>query len=229
VVIIKIFPIGLISATSDTGILDSIVYDFFEPNNGCSDNYQFDILTSMFQNRIMLTRKKSEKTLVIEYRFENILDREFRQIEHFIESVDESLTPFWIIDFSKGQTPDSIANSSGDWLVSIKNTRLFSIIANQKAHRVFIKWGKSWKEGTVVTISTNSSIVVDVDTNNYGNLSLANANLHAMIYPMYEVYVMQNSLANLKTTVYIPESININQSGGWMRSGSLSFVSKYKV
>ena len=225
----NIFPMGLVAATSDSGTLDGISYNFFEPNAGCSDNYQFDILTSVFQNKIMLTRKKSEKTLIIEYRFDNIFDREYRQIEHFISAMDESLTSFWVVDFSKGQSPDSIAASGSDWLVTIDNTRLFSIIANQKANRAFIKWGTTWKEGQVITITTNTSMVVDVDTNNYGNLSLANANLHAMVYPMYEVYAMQGTLANLKTTIYVPEKINIDKSGGWMRSGSISFVSKYKV
>jgi len=225
----NIFPLGTVADSSDSGTIDSIVYNMFEPNAGCSDNYQFDILSSMFQNKIMLTRKKSEKTLVIEYRYDNIYDREYRQIEHFLENVDESLTSFFVVDFSKGQTPSSITNSSGDWVVAIDNTRLYSTITNQKAYKAILKYGTSWKEGTIISLSLNTSITVDVDTNNYGGLSLANANSYAKVYPMYEVYAMQNSVANFKTTVYIPEMVNILQAGGWMRSGNISFVSKYKV
>jgi len=224
-----LFPIGTISASNDSGTMDSIGYNFFEPNAGCNDNYQFDILTSMFQNKIMLTRKRSEKTLAVEYRYDNIFDREYRQIEHFLENIDESLTSFWVVDFNKGETPSSVTDSSGDWVVAISNTRLYSIITNQKAYRAFLKYGNSWKEGVVNSISTNTSITVDVDANNYGNLSLVNANLHATLYPMYEMYAMQNSVSNLKTTVYVPAMLNINQVGGWMRSGNISFVSKYKV
>lgn len=225
----NIFPIGLIASASDSGTIDGISYNYFEPNAGCDSNYQFDVLSSMFQNKIMLTRKKSEKVLSIEYRYVNIFDREFRQIEHFLDEVDESLTSFFVVDFSKGQTPSSITNSSGNWVVAIDNTRLFSAITNQKAARAFIKYGNSWKEGPVELVSTNTYITVDVDTSNYGNLSLTNANLYATLYPMYEVYAMQNSSQNLKTTVLLPESISIAQPGGWMRSGNVTFVSKYKV
>ena len=225
----QIFPIGTIAAASNSGTLDGISYSMFEPNNGCSSNYQFDVLTSMFQNKIMLTRQKSEKTLAIEYRYDNIFDREFRQIDHFIETVGESLTSFFIVDFSKGQTPTSVTDSTGDWLISINNTRLFSTTANQKGYHAFIKYGTAWKEGTVLSLSANTSITVDVDTNNYGNLSLVNANLFAMVYPMYEVYMIQGASTNFKTTVYIPEIVRLNQPGGWMRSGNISFITKYKV
>jgi hypothetical protein len=225
----NIFPIGLVAAASDQGTLNSISYDMFEPNDGCNSTYQFDILTTMFQNKMMLTRKKSERVLTVEYRYNNILEREYRQIEHFLSEMDESLTSFWLVDFSQGQTPTGIVESASDWIVSLDSTIRYSTTTNYKANRAFIKYGSSWKEGSVVGISTNTSVTVDVDTSNYGNLSITNANLYAMIYPMYEVYAMQNSLSNLKTTVYVSKDISLNQNGGWMRSGNISFVGKYKV
>ena len=222
----ELFPIGTIANSSDSGTIDGISYSFFEPNSGCNSFRQYNILSSLFQNKVMSTRKKTEPVLNIEYSYDNIFDREFRQIEHFFDNVEESLTSFYVVDFSKGQTPSSVTVSGDDWVVAIKDTFLFSAVANYKANRALIKYGKSWKEGTISALTTNTSITVDVE---YGNLALASANLYGMVYPIYEVYAVANSIANLQTTVFIKDTINILDIGGWMRSGKITFTSKYKV
>ena len=72
-------------------------------------------------------------------------------------------------------------------------------------------------------------MIVDIDTNKYGALSLTNANAEAMVYPAYTVYVMKGSLSALKPTVFIDGSISTSGYGGFMYSGSIQFISKYKV
>jgi hypothetical protein len=152
-----------------------------------------------------------------------------RQIQHFVDDHDDALTSFYFVDLSNGITPTSVTNSSGNWLVAIDNTRLYSTVSNEKADKAFLWNGNSWKEGDIDTITTNTSIVVDVDTNNYGNLSLVNANLDAIVYPMYQVYFSQNVLSNFKTGPYIDENITTSKDGGYMYSGIVHFIGKYKV
>lgn len=225
-----LFPIGSLSANSDTGTIDSITYSFFEPNNGCISNRVYNTLVTQFYDQTMLARKKALPHLTLQYTYDNIWDREFRQIEHFIDEMEDALNPFWVIDLSKGSTPTSVTDSGGDWVVAITNTQLYSTTANMKAHRAFVYNGVSWKEGPVTSINTNTNITIDVDTSDYGNLALATANLDSIVYPMYEVYVPPNILQNFRLGPFIDEDRgSTSVDGGFMRSGTVSFISKYKV
>ena len=51
----RIFPLGTVSAASDTGTIDSITYSFFEPNSGCVSNPVHNILTTRFEDQMLLT------------------------------------------------------------------------------------------------------------------------------------------------------------------------------
>jgi hypothetical protein len=225
----KIYPIGTISAASSSGAIDGISYSFFEPNDGCYSIKVHNILTTQFENQTLLTRKKSNPFLTFEYSYDNIFSREMKQIQHFVDDHDDALTSFYLADLSNGITPTSVTDSSSNWLCAIDNTRLFSTVANEKANKAFIWDGNNWKEGDIDTVTTNTSIVVDVDTNNYGNLSLVNANSSGIVYPMYQVYFMQNVLDNFKTGPYIDEKITTSKDGGYMYSGSVKMVGRYKA
>lgn len=223
----NLFPIGTISATSDSGTLESVSYNIFEPNNNVVSYPIYDILVSKFENQTPLTRKKKDPYLMIEYSYSNIFTREYRQLKHFIDVMDDALTSFYIVDFSEGQTPTSVTESGGDWIVVIDNTRLYSTTTNHKACRAFIWNGRSWKEGPITSISTNTSVTVDVDTSNYGGLSVTDANSNGMIYPIYTVYFAQESISNFKPSTFIPGKISTSKDGGYMYSGTLTFISKY--
>jgi len=224
-----LFPIGTIAAASDSGTLESVSYSMFEPNNDVISYPIYDILVSKFENQTPLTRKKKDPYLMIEYSYSNIFTREYRQLKHFVDVMEDALTSFYIVDFSAGQTPTSITDSGGDWVVAIDNTRLYSTVTNSKACRAFIWNGRSWKEGPITSISTNTSITVDVDTSNYGGLSVTDANSSGMLYPIYTVYLAQESISNFKATNFLPGTISTSQDGGNMYSGTLTFISKYYV
>lgn len=224
-----IFPIGTISANSDSGTIDGISFDMFEPNNGCRSQTIHDILVEKWNNMSITTRKRSLPMIIITYKYYNIYTKEFRQIERFVYDKDDALTSFYVIDFSKGQSPSSITNSGGDWVVAIDNTKPYSTNANMKSHHVFIWDGRSWKEGPVNSIVANTSITVDVDTSNYGNLSLSDAQAGAFIYPMYTCYFGQSALVDFEQTIFIDGKINTSDIGGYMYSGTLNFSGKYKV
>ena len=223
-----LFPIGTIAASTSQGTIDGVSYSMFEPNVRCSSQEIHTILNTLFEQQIMLSRKKAEPMLTLSYEYNNIYDREWRQLEHFIYYHNESLTPFYLIDFSKGQTPSGIS-ASGDWTVSIANTRLYSATTNYKANRAILWNGSKWKEGQITTVTANTSVVVDVDTNEYGSLVIAEAQANAIIYPLYEVYLSPGGANQFKTTEYWDESVTISNDGGWMRSGTISFIGKYKV
>ena len=225
----KIFPIGTVSNGSSSGTIDGISYSMFEPNVTCHSNKVHTILVTQFENQSLLTRKKALPFLTITYEYADIFNREYRQIEHFVDDVEDALSSFFVVDFSKGLTPSSITLSSGDWVVAIDNTRLYSSTANQKANRAFIWDGINWKEGQIASVSTNTSITVDIDANNYGALSLADAQTNGMVYPLYEVYLTQNALQNFKSTKFIHADINNSEDGGYMKTGKITFVTKYKV
>jgi hypothetical protein len=225
-----LFPIGTVAAASNAGTINSVSYNFFEPNLRCKSSPVFSVLSTKFEQQTSLVRKKAEPYLVISYDYENIFAREYLQIEHFVyTSADGGNASFYVVDFSKGITPSSVTDSGGDWVIAITNTRLFSILEKQKAHKVFITDGSSWKEGDVIALTNNTSITADVDTNNYGALSVANANSYGMIFPMYECYTTENVLNNFNTTTFVDETINTVNDGGWMYSGTIGFMSKYKV
>jgi len=224
-----LFPIGTTSAASDAGTIEGVSYNFFEPNLRCKSAPAFSILSTKFEQQTSLVRKKAEPYLIINYEYENIFSREYRQIEHFLySSADGGNTPFYVVDFTNLITPTSITESSGDWIAAISNTRLFSTLEKQKAHNVFITNGTSWKEGSVIALTANTSITIDVDTNNFGNLAIADI-AGAIIAPMYEVYAAENILSNFNTTSFIEETISTAGDGGWMYSGTIGFMSKYKV
>ena len=221
----ELFPIGTLGAAS-TGTIDSVTYSFFEPNTGCTSNPVYTTLVTRSKNQTMLSRKKAEPSLTLNYQYQGIFTREFRQIEHFVDSKDDALTSFYTVDFSRPQTPSVIATDGGDWKCSITNTRYYSTIDNQKAYWVFVWNGSNFKLGNVTALVTNTSVTLDLD---YGDLSLANAQANGKIYPVYQVYFADNALSSFKTEDYIDENINLTEDGGFTYSGDISFVSKYKV
>ena len=228
-IVIKIFPLGEISAASSSGTIDSVSYSLFEPNSGCYTQRIYNTLVTRFEQQSMLTRKKALPFVTLSYQYDGIFTREFRQLEHFVEDLDDALTSFYAIAFDQGITPSSITNSGGDWVCAVDNTRRFSTVTNNKAYRAVVWDGLNWKEGIVTALVANTSITLDVDTNNYGNLSLANAQSGGIVYPLYEVYFSDNVLSNFKTGDYIKDTINTSKDGGYTWSGNITMIGKYKV
>lgn len=227
----NIFPIGTVSSSSSDGTIQSVSYGLFEPNSKVISKKQYANLITAFQNQTLLTRKKAEPVLLIQYNYENIFTKEFRQIEHFIDNIgEESLNSFYAVDWSKGQTPSSITDSSGDWVVAIDSTFLYSTIANQKADHALIWDASNWKEGSITSISANTSVTVDVDTNDYGALTLTNANSRGMIYPLYQCYLVPGTLETFDTGGFVwGKDADLNGIGGYVYSGSISFITKHKI
>ena len=226
---IKLFPIGTVASKVSTGTLDSLQYSMFEPNGKCNSNIVHTILTTQFQDQVMLTRKKAAPYLIITYEYENILDREYKQIEHFAYSVDDSLTSFYTVDWSKAQNPSSVASATNTWRVTLDNTRAYSSIANEKSNKMFLWNGTKWKLGDVAAVNTNATVALDLSSYHRGSLLYSETNA-ALAYPVYEVRLSQNALAGFKSDVYVDdEDMTITGSGGYMRSGILSFISRYKV
>jgi hypothetical protein len=219
----KLFPIGDIDGTS-SGTIDGISYTIFEPNKSCKSAKTHSVLNTTYESQIILSRKKAEPFLNIAYEYDNIYAREFRQIEHFTDSVDDSLTSFLCVDWSKGITPTSV-NSS--WVVAMDNTNLYSIYASYKANRAILWTGNAWRLGVVSTVTTNTNIDL---TTSYGDLSATLASTSANVYPVYDVRLTPNTTKTFKVDNHIPiEAVSVSTEGGYMYTGNVTFTSKYKV
>ena len=226
----KLFPIGTVVAATNFGTIDSINYKIFEPNNGCRSFKVHTTLTTLFQSQVRLTRKKAAPYLTLTYMYDNIFDREFKQIEHFVDDVDDALTAFHIIDLSRGQSPSYIASSAGTWTIGLDNTRFYSATANFKSNKGIIWDGHgNWKIGDVSAIKLNASVNFDISTNNYGALTDTNASIEGLLYPLYEVYLNAGAMSDFKSTNYVESKLNTSKDGGLLRSGTITFLSKYKV
>jgi len=225
-----LFPIGTMANSSSSGTIDSRSYTFFEPNMGCKTTSSYNNLITTFEQKTILTRKKSEAYIVIMYSYNNILTSEYRCIEHFIDSIaEDGLNSFYVVSFDRGTTPTSIALSGSNWVVSMPDTRYYSATANTKANAAFLTDGVNWKAGAISALTANTSVTVELTVAPYGNLSLANAQLNANIYPIYECYLSPNQLTGFEKTHFIDAKINSSSDGGFLFEGSLSFVGKYKT
>lgn len=224
----KIFPIGNTQTASNFGTLDGQYYEMFEPNAGCKAVPTYSTHLTTFKDQILQTRQKAKPYKVVSYNYENIFDREYSQIEHFTEDVEESLTSFYIVDWSKPRSVNAVGSSGGVWTVHTNDTREYSAIPNQKANRVFIWSGSKFKVGQILSMTTNASIRIDVSSN-IGALSNTAASVESRIYPLYECYMQPNSLANFNVTDYWDEDVGFGLDGGYRQTGNIAFVTKYKI
>ena len=225
----SLFPIGTIAAASSKGTIDSISYSIFEPNGGCSSNDNYNTLVHEFENKALFTRQKNLPFLTISYTYENIWTKEYNQIRHFIDSVDDALTSFYAVDWSKGQDPSSVAAWGTGTVIAIDDTKLYSATTNYKCNNVLIWDGANFKIGTVTTLITNTSITVNITGNNYGDLTSANASSSGYIYPIYTCYITPNALSGFSKGVYVNQTISLTGIGGFMYSGSVAFRGRYRI
>lgn len=225
----KIFPIGDVAAASNQGTINGVSYSMFEPNESCRSHAIHNILQTQFSDQTLVTRKKSAPYLQVAYEYNNIFTREFRQVERAVRDVEETLTPLYVVDFSRGITPSAVASAGAKWTVSIDDTYFYSATAGYKANRAFLWDGRAWKEGTVDSLTLNASITVDIQTSNYGALPLADAP-SGLVYPLYEMYIAQGAIKNFKTGAFWRDDpTSTSRDGGYMYSGNVNFISRFKV
>lgn len=219
---------GAVQSGSNQGIINGISFKFFEPNVNCQSQVIHSILQTKYQDQTLLTRKKAAPYLQIVYNYDTIFTREFRQLERFMRDVDESLTPFYAVDLSRGTTPSNVASAASKWTVSIDDTYFYSATPGYKANRAFFWNGIGWKEGAVTGVTLNASITVDIQSNNFGALPLGDAP-NGLVYPMYEVYAAAQTLQNFRPGEYWEEDISVNEPGGYTYSGNVNFITRYKL
>jgi len=222
-----LFPLGVMIANSSSGTIDGYSFSMAEPNQNVNSAPMYSNYVTRFQQQTMLTRKQSLPYLNITYSYQNIWQSEYQQIAHFIDSKEDNLDSFYVIDFSQGIIPTDI---SSDFDITLTNTRLYSKIANQKAHYVFLWNGTQWKFATIEDTST-TILTTDVtqgnETTKYGNMTSTQVQVSdVLVYPIYECYTGGETMSNFKPSVYAKSK---DSDEGYMYSGSVNFVSKYKI
>ena len=221
-----LFPIGTVSTTESVGTINHITYKLWEPNDGCFSKKIYHNLVSQFDEAILTTRQKAEPTLSINYIYSNIFHKEYKQIEHFVSNRKSQLNPFFAVDWSSGYTPTTVASVAGDWQVVIDSTLDYSATINMKANYLLLWNGNKFRIGNVTNINSATRLTISKD---YGNLSLTDSQNNANAYPIYEVYFTQDPLQNFTQSDYIGGNLSKTDFGGYMRSGTVAFISKYKV
>lgn len=220
----KLYPIGEVVASSLSGTIDGISYTQFEPNYKADSHRKYTTLVSQFESQFKQVRKKAEPYLTIKYEYENIFSREYRQIEHFVNNVGGGLSSFLAVDWSKGITP---TNVSSGWVVSVPDTTLYSAHVSAGANQAILWTGVAWIMGTVTSVTANTSITLSPVE---GKLNYTQATAKANLYPVYDVYLIEDPAGGFRMSQFIPiEDINLTNEGGTMYSGSVSFVGKYKI
>jgi len=212
----KVFPIGLVDSTTESiGILDSIEYAFFEPNSKVTgaDTYLVDEL--QMQDHTIATNKRGEPVRNFSYEYENIFDREYKEIEHFMSYVGEALTSCYAIDLSMGEP---IATVSSPYELTISLARKYSTVEHIKSNYAFVWNGSDFMIGAV-TDTDSTSITL---SHSYGLTTITNGK----IYPMYEVYIVSGAIQNFKPVVFYESD---TADSGWVWSGSVAFKTKYTV
>jgi len=171
---VNLFPVGVVADASSKGTMDGIsTFEVFEPNAGVKSVVSYNNLLTTFENQTMQTRKKSSPSIMIEYTYDNIFAREFRQIERFVSNMEESLTSFRAVDFSKGYRANTFVNSDEKWTIdNIYGKREFSATTNYKADMAFVWNGIDFKLGSVVGYNADDILIRTGSTAaSYGNLT----------------------------------------------------------
>ena len=223
-----LYPIGTLQASSSLGLMNNISYPFFEANGGCKSSKQYNNLLTLFENQTVQTRKKALTHLLLSYKYDSIFSREYDQIEQFIDTSSGRLESFYVVDFSKGQKPTGITGTTS-WTCSLPNTGLYTTVMNSKSNYGFFWNGKSFKIGSVTTVTTNTSVVFDITSLGYGALSLTLAQNGGILYPIYQVYCTLDNLDNFEVVGFADSKYNLPVDSGFMRSGEISFTSKHGV
>lgn len=222
-----VFPVGTINSSDSTGTLNDSTYTLWEPNNGCHVSRIYHNIVEKFEAGIITTRQKAEPLLTITYNYDNIFHKEYKQIEHFVRHRKAELHSFYTIDWSSGYTPDSVASLvSGRWKITIDSTLDYSATGNMKSNFGILWNGSAFRIGQIYSVNTATSVDMLLQ---YGNLSLTKAQTESNFYPIYNVYFTQNPLSGFQPTVYIGGDLSNTDFAGYMRSGTVSFITKYKV
>ncbi len=224
----NIFPMGLVANGSSTGTISGIAgHTLFEPNMRCSSSDMHNILVSQFEQQTRSTRKKANPYITVTYEYENIFNREYAQIEHFVNTIGEGgLNSFYVVDFARGQSPTNVTDGATNWQVDVDNTRYY---ANEQIYTMIRSPKYGFKAGPYTAIDTNTSVTINQTDTTWGSLTLANAVSDGTLYPMYKMYFTPSPLAGFKTTYFVNEPMGMaaTQDGGFMRSGTITFVSFY--
>lgn len=210
----NLFPIGTVALNDGTGTLGT----FFEPNEKVNSSEIRNIQTLTMQNITINTYKKQEPFRKITYQYHNIFESEYNKIRKFSDTVEGGLNSFFVVDLGAGEYVGTV---SSPYTISLDYTNCYSTVSSVGAYYAFAWNGVSFIIGSVESRSTESITL----TRTNGTTSIT----RAYLYPIYEVYVNPGDFDNFSTTVFSYSITNsvVNTECGWLRDGTITFISKY--
>ena len=198
----------------------------FEPNAGTNKQRMGFTAFSNMENRAVWTRKIGEFKHTLEYRYENVWNSEYKVIKRFITDVAEHrANSFYIIDFSSGVKVTALASTGGNYNASVYDTQDFSATSGEGGNYVCLWNGteKKFRIGILSSKDDDSSITFPQSTD-YGNLASVLATHHVGAYPVYRVYLADDS-EDFKTTGFVPLTYTASFAGP-IKSGAVRFVQR---
>lgn len=209
----NLFPIGAVSDSDSTGTFGT----FFEPNSKVNSSYIHNVQTLTLQNITINTYKKQEPFRKITYEYKDIFDFEYEKIKKFSDLVEGGLNSFFVVDLGLGTYIGTVSAGS----LTVPYSSCYSTLSSVGAYYSFAWNGVDFMIGAVDSSSTGHITI----SHQYGETSVSKAT----IYPIYEVYVAQGDFDNFSTTVFYKSmgTSTVNTDHGWMRDGTLNFISKY--
>lgn len=217
-----LFPTGTVTTTS-VGSFGSL----WEPNTSADRKVIHTTLVSKTDSNFQVTRKKATAYHVFTYKYDGIWAREFLQLERFFKNRDGKLSSFYLVDFSHMQ---QCSMSGTDTRTIIKggslstlSTAHFTTTAGDGGNYACV-WNPTsatFKIGVVASISADTNITID---NTAGTTvgDLASTTSGIVVAPCYEVFFTDDQLQ------FEPGEFNPNadSDGGFVSSGSISFLQK---
>lgn len=213
-----LFPIGVVNTIDGNcyGTMYGKNYTFFEPNKGVNGSYIRNLQSLTMQDKLIDMYKRNDPFRQIEYSYSDIFEYEFTPIEKFTRYVEGGLDSFYVVDLSCGEYVAGAITTS----ITLDNTQYYSTITSSGASFVFAWNGVEFLIGSVASYNETGITL----TQTHGVTSI----LKSTVYPIYEVWAQPGTLDSFKTTGAYDDEKGTPQYG-WLREGTVSFITKYPV
>lgn len=214
-----LFPIGELQTDSSQGVIGSERFTFFEPNASVSSHKIFNVDALKRRDQTLRTSKKAEPFITFSYTYDNIFNREFTPIDMFMSLVGGPLLSFFAPDLTKGERiKDPVA-----FPYQFKTTlrRLYTAVVAHGANYALI-WGGPGTGDLAVAQVTSVETGYVLLSRLFGVANISNA----IIYPLYEVFLTEDSPGTWEPGDYLEESTTEH---GFLWSGKMSFSTRYPV
>ena len=211
-----LFPIGELQTDSSQGVLDSDQFSFFEPNSKVLSHKIFAVDSVKLRDQTLRTTKRAEPFLTLVYEYDNIFNREFTPIDMFMTLVGGPLEPFFTPDLTRGEKIKETVTFPYQFKSTLR--RLYTPTVARGANYALVWNGTELALAHVDAVGTTHVLLSRL----FGAGSLT----HAVIYPVYEVFLSDDSASTWEPQSFV-DTETLDRGYTW--SGKMSFTTRWPV